>query len=384
MLSREPIPGLHIGDDPALNLTWLCVGYDILRRSYGGPELNFPNALKEATRVKASRVWENLRTLLGLRVIRSSSTGIGLVEQLVALTGEWANGVLVYGPLLGFAYVSGHAFYMHLPENPHMESFPMPRSPGVQEGAQYDHYIHIEVALNSLRGLLEKFGCWADMDVRPSTALPVQTSYEEANLALMQLQFNRLGIHNFACLDGCTAAFRQPEFLQPRQYVAIAQEALPQGVEKFFFHGEGMSYWQQARLQFLWVFALGETGELCLYKIAGHLDDQRQFHPNPRPERRAITYTALDGAPRSLCKNHYQNSNVTRAETPCRLPGWTLINGVFVDDYGHQRALVMFLQKPPTVTGRNMQHLHLVKLSQVSAELRAVLDLHPAPPAGPW
>jgi len=212
----------------------------------------------------------------------------------------------------------------------------MPRSPGVQEGAQYDHYIHIDVALNSLRGLLERFGCWACMDVRPSTALPVQTSYEEANLALMQLQFNRLGIHDFTCLDGCTAAFRQPEFLQPRQYIVMAQEALPQGVEKFFFHGEGMSYWQQARLQFLWVFALGETGELRLYKIAGHLDDQRQFHPNPRPEHRAITYTALDGAPRSPCKNHYQNSNVTRAETPC-LPGWTLVNGVFVDDYGHQR-----------------------------------------------
>ena len=56
-----------------------------------------------------------------------------------------------------------------------------------------------------------------------------------------------------------------------------------------------MSFWVQCKLQFIWVFSY-ENGELQLYKISGHIDNETLvFTPNPRPECRRITYNTLDG-----------------------------------------------------------------------------------------
>ena len=50
--------------------------------------------------------------------------------------------------------------------------------------------------------------------------------------------------------------------------------------------------------------------------------------------------------------------------------------GVFVDDLGMQRALVLYLTKPPTVSGRQPQQLHLVRLSNVAPHIAAIMDIN--------
>ena len=55
--------------------------------------------------------------------------------------------------------------------------------------------------------------------------------------------------------------------------------------------------------------------------------------------------------------------------------GWTLRRGLFMDNLGEQRVLVMELTKPPShaPTNRNQQ-LHLIRLKTVSRSLLDVMD----------
>ena len=56
-------------------------------------------------------------------------------------------------------------------------------------------------------------------------------------------------------------------------------------------------------------------------------------------------------------------------------PDWTPVAGIYMSHHGTPRALLLYLEKPPTV-GRNNQQLHLIKCTQVPEAIRRVVELH--------
>ena len=219
-----------IGTPAGEDLSWTACGYDPTLGAYPASQF-FENALSEARRVIAQKVNKHLQTLHGLRILRQPGgdwTAVKIVDQLLALTREWGNGRLIYGPMLSYAYINGHEFYQyHPPEDPLSEGFPMPRS---EHADQYDHYEHIGVALNALQKLLEEFGCWEEevVDVREATAMAsmiAQTNCcKDANLALVRQTFHRAGLSaNFRVIQGCSVHFMEPDLLERRPYVTMSE-----------------------------------------------------------------------------------------------------------------------------------------------------------------
>lgn len=62
---------------------------------------------------------------------------------------------------------------------------------------------------------------------------------------------------------------------------------------------------------------------------------------------------------------------------------WTPVAGIYMSHHGTPRALLLYLEKPPTV-GRNNQQLHLIKCTQVPDAIRRIVEIHEAqgPPQG--
>ena len=62
---------------------------------------------------------------------------------------------------------------------------------------------------------------------------------------------------------------------------------------------------------------------------------------------------------------------------------WTPVAGIYMSHHGTPRALLLYLEKPPTV-GRNNQQLHLIKRTQVPDAIRRIVEIHEAqgPPQG--
>jgi hypothetical protein len=53
--------------------------------------------------------------------------------------------------------------------------------------------------------------------------------------------------------------------------------------------------------------------------------------------------------------------------------------GIFMNHLGVQRAMLLYLEKPPS-TGRNNQQLHLLKLSKVPDSVRRTVELQTEAP----
>jgi hypothetical protein len=148
--TRHQLPGITVGADPARDLSWTVLGYDQLTCSY--PEKHmWRDNLKADLRLHAEAMHRGLYMLASMMVVRESRN-IQIhkqVTQLMALTQEWKAGRMVYGPLLGFAYVRGDELYFHESTDPLKPRLPMPCSAGVP----YDYEEHITVALASIQSL---------------------------------------------------------------------------------------------------------------------------------------------------------------------------------------------------------------------------------------
>jgi hypothetical protein len=373
---------LTVGDDPRKNLSWTSVGFDPHAGVYPAGQF-FNNALDAASRLRAEEVNRFLKVLEGMRAINNGpNVARRIVKQLIALTEAFAAGHVLYGPILGYGYVCGHRFGTYVPDNPLEESFPMPVAPS---GEHYDYYVHVGIALDGIRMMLQDFRCWRSevLDVRNSGAVGQQTTFREANTALLHGMFYRAGLSNFRCIDGCSPLYLLPALLDRRQFVSMSEEGLPPGENKFFYGSEPVSYFLQAKLQYIWAMGKDPTGEFCLWKVSGTIEG-REFTPNPRPERRRVTYNTLDGLPPRGCPSGVlwvcHCKRLRLRPVSCMWPdcagGWSLCSGTFVEDRGLPRVLVMHLQKAPTVSGRNMQNLHLIRLDTIAEHIRAVMDVN--------
>ena len=95
------VPGINVGDNPELNLTWTAIGYDAQSRQY--PEgQQWPNVLKVEVRKRAANLDQAVGKLLTLRAIQSSPTAQQLSFQLKALVQLFAEGCLLHGPMLAY------------------------------------------------------------------------------------------------------------------------------------------------------------------------------------------------------------------------------------------------------------------------------------------
>jgi hypothetical protein len=187
MTNREPLPGLNIGDDPGRILSWTSIGYDPVAQEYPAAHY-FPDCVSAMDRIRAHeapfscmlvvsfalhcdgvvsftlrQVHEQLGMLAGLRVVKDGAIAAqNMVTQLRAITKLWADGHLVWGPLLAFAYVKGHPISMHVPADS-MHEVCWSNSFGFYEALSLRQH-HIRVFLN------RHFPC------RAATALTTSTS----------------------------------------------------------------------------------------------------------------------------------------------------------------------------------------------------------------
>jgi len=58
---------------------------------------------------------------------------------------------------------------------------------------------------------------------------------------------------------------------------------------------------------------------------------------------------------------------------------WTPVAGIFMPNLGTLRALLIYLEKPPT-NGKSNQQLHMIKLQKVPDYIQKVMEL----PLGAW
>ena len=289
------------------------------------------------------KVLEQLSVLADLRMVREGpAVHQHMVSQLKAVCKCWAEGHLVWGPLLAYAYIMGHPIRMQNSDNPmqeagafsgclstrkHMflsvwdflasaerpdvtmsgqppswkpspcnfrEAFPMPVST-----SDWDHYAHVAVGLRGMQNMLQELGVWHKHvhDVSTSQVLK-PASARDANMALLMKYWSKAGLANFRCTDGCTTKIAT--LMDTHPFIMMGEEAIPATDDKFFMEvaEQHVSYFLQCKLQYLWVFIrfMGEHGvELQMLKVSGHIDGT-VFTPNPNAEKRMIGYSTLDGA----------------------------------------------------------------------------------------
>jgi hypothetical protein len=288
------VPGINVGDNPELNLTWTAIGYDAQSRQY--PEgQKWANVLKVEVRKRAANLDQAVGKLLTLRTITASPTAQQLSYQLKALVQNYAEGCLLHGPMLAYCYVCGDTFYSH--SEPSGLSFLMPKS-RLDQGEGYDCYEHVEVALSGVERLVTAFGCLEvpTVDVRGSTAVkPASSDFQQANLSKVSRFFGRCSMED--ALNGYQVAYLIKDYLKMREYEYLYADRLPRNENQFFIdEGERVSLFVTGKWQYFW-FCVNEHGNLVLYKIAGHKTYDGTFCPAPRPEHRRVTYNTFDGRP---------------------------------------------------------------------------------------
>ena len=109
MIAKREVPGLTRGCNPKNPLSWMARGYSQLMRLY--PEEQwFPNFLEENLRLKGSRVLSKLRQLRAISDVNSPVNLKGL-NMFLAFTEKVEAGVMLHGPLLGYACVKEHEMH---------------------------------------------------------------------------------------------------------------------------------------------------------------------------------------------------------------------------------------------------------------------------------
>ena len=99
------------------------------------------------------------------------------------------------------------------------KAFVMPTNDGT-----YDFYLHVEVGLAGMQGMLQSLGCWTIVqDVSTSNVLKL-ASCKEKNLALLAKYWSKVGLASFRCMDGC--ATKIEELLNKYNFYMMF-EALP-------------------------------------------------------------------------------------------------------------------------------------------------------------
>jgi hypothetical protein len=83
------------------------------------------------------------------------------------------------------------------------------------------------------------------------------------------------------------------------------------------------------------------------------------------------------GSFKRVCK--MERNKYTHKNAPRGWRDWTPISGIYLPHHGGLKALLLYLEKPPTHNGKNVQQLHLIKLNVVPQEIRNIMNLQLEP-----
>ena len=342
MIASRDVPGLIRGCNPKLDLSWMACGYNQLMRVY--PEEQwFQNFIKEDLRAKGSRVLSKLRQLRAISDV-NSHMHIKVLDMFLAFTDKVEAGVLLHGPLLGYAYVKEHELYMYIQEG--MEPYTLPRY-SANSGQDYPYTEHVDVAMEALQEMCMNFGVWdfAPQDVRGQTALRPLESYKDSNSRLINHHFARVAVDKLALPEGVVATYSLPDFIERKKFRVQNMEEMSLSVQAFFLKEEAITWWMQAKLHFMMAIT-HEDGQLQLFKLP------IIAHDSPmevgRVQRRTMFLNSMDN--------------------------YELQAAITMPHEGRDVALILHLEKPGTM-GQNPMKLHLIRLSTVPATVEAKMSV---------
>lgn len=333
MISKHAVPGLTCGCNPKTDLSWMACGYSQLMRVY--PEEQwFPNQLKEDLRAKGSRVMSKLRQLRAINDV-SSPMNLNALDMFLAFTDKVESGVMLHGPMLGYAYVMGHELYSYVQEG--MEPYFLPRY-SAHADQDYAYTEHAVVAMDALQELCSSFGVWdiAPQDVRGQMAVKPLDTFRDGNQRLINYHFARVQVDRLELPDEVTATYAKDEYIKLRRYKCKSMEEMSMTVQTFFMGDEAVTWWLQAKLQYLMAIT-HEDGQLQLFKLPITVLPQGTMEVG-RIQRRNMFLNVMD------------NYEVQAAIT--------------MPHEGRDVALILHLQRPGTL-GQNPMKLHLIRLSTV-------------------
>ena len=295
-----------------------------------------PNFLKEDLRAKGSRVLGKLRQLRAITDV-NSPMNLKALDMFLAFTDKVESGVMLHGPLLGYAYVNEHELYSFVQEG--TEPYFLPRYSAYAD-QDYPYTEHVAVAMEALQELCMSFGVWdiAPQDVRGQTALKPLDTFRDGNQRLINYHFARVQVDRLTLPHGVTATYAKDEYIQLRRYQRKSMEEMSMTVQTFFMGDEAVTWWLQAKLHYLMAIT-HEDGQLQLFKLPITVVDGAM--EVGRVQRRIMFLNTMD------------NYEVQAAIT--------------MPHEGRDVALILHLQKPGTM-GQNPMKLHLIRLSTVPAE----------------
>ena len=343
MLAKRDVPGLTRGCNPKTDLSWMACGYSQLVRAY--PEEQwFQNFIKEDLRTKGSRVLGKLRQLRAITDV-NSPMNLKALDMFLAFTDKVEAGVMLHGPLLGYAFVKEHELYTYIQEG--LEPYTLPRYSAYSD-MDYPYTEHVAVAMEALQELCMSFGVWdfAPQDVRGQTALRPLESHKDGNSRLINHHFARVAVDKLVLPEGVVATYSLPEYMEKRKFRLQSTEEMSLTIQTFFMKDEAVTWWMQAKLQYMMAIT-HEDGQLQLFKLPITILDGGVMEVG-RVQRRTMFLNTMD--------NYEVQAAITMPHEGCDV------------------ALILHLQKPGTM-GQNPMRLHLIRLNQVPAEAEAKMSV---------
>ena len=189
------------------------------------------------------------------------------VEKYLSLVGD---GILVHGPLLGWAKMMGDEFYEFEQKGAVQTlKYTMPRRHGVTF-ENYPWNDHAKDAVAGARHMLQHMGAWS---------YPAE-NVQGAGVELFKgSTYERNSAKRRAALEGVSMPAQMPlgvalvaldeESLKTGTYEFLGESSVPRSDQQFFSLAEAhVSVWMQTKGEFFWIFTRTGPGNMKVYKVA--------------------------------------------------------------------------------------------------------------------
>ncbi|CAJ1406487.1 unnamed protein product [Effrenium voratum] len=239
-----------------------------------------------------------------------------------------AKGILIHGPLLGWAKVVGDSIFCYeqtVPNRQETISYLMPRRHGLEFGL-YPWHAHLKDAVKGTKGMLTALGEWhhAVQDVREAGLTYSLNQADLTNLATTQLQINQ------TMRQRALAGVNQPHQLPAQTVLHILDEGEMRR-NTYEFLEQRMSVWLQSLGQFFWVFVINEANSMECYKVMGETVEG--------------SFCVYDVKPVPMQMN--------------MISTWSIRSGLFSKEADQYYAHFIFLQRPPLTAMSQPPKLHM-------------------------